>query len=107
MSRCVYCGERSGLWAKICGDCKKLLARVEELRGRAGYGEFLDGLEQTGVAKEKILVFLNADPEGKGSIRDQVTAEMSSELMKVMGLKGTQSAENVKEIRKGLEKGKK
>jgi hypothetical protein len=104
MKRCVYCGDRSGLWSKICGDCKKLLARVGELRGRAGYGEFLDGLEQTGVSKEKIVAFLTADPEGKGSIRDQVTAEMTSELMRVMGLKGSQSAANVKEIRKGIEK---
>jgi len=102
--RCVYCGERSGFWASACGDCKKLLARVEELRGRVGYGEFLDGLAEAGVAKEKILVFLKADPDGKGSIQDQVTAEMTSELMQVMGLKGSQSAENVKQIRKSIEK---
>ncbi len=104
MGRCIYCGESSGLLSKTCGDCKKLLARVDELKGRAGYGEFLDGLEQTGVPKEKILVFLTADPEGKGSVRDRVTAEMTSELMKVMGLKGSQSAENVKQIRKSIEK---
>jgi hypothetical protein len=104
MSRCAYCGDRSGLWAKICADCKKLLARLDELKGRVGYGEFLDELERTGVSKEKIVVFLKADPEGKGSVQDQVTAEMTSELMKVMGLKGSQSAENVKQIRKSFEK---
>jgi hypothetical protein len=99
MRHCVYCGERSGLWARTCTDCKKLLARVEELRGRVGYGEFLDGLEQTGVAKEKILVFLKADPHGTGSVQDQVTAEMTSELMKVMGIAGRQTAQEVKRIR--------
>jgi hypothetical protein len=104
MSRCAYCGDRSGLWSKICADCKKLLARVDELKGRVGYGEFLDELERTGVSKEKIVVFLKADPEGKGSVQDQVTAEMTSELMKVMGLKGSQSAENVKRIRKSFDK---
>jgi hypothetical protein len=104
MSRCAYCGDRSGLWVKICADCKKLLARLDELKGRVGYGEFLDELERTGVSKEKIVVFLKADPEGKGSVQDQVTAEMTSELMKVMGLKGSQSAENVKQIRKSFEK---
>jgi hypothetical protein len=104
MSRCIYCGDRGGLWSKICADCKKLLARVDELKGRAGYGEFLDGLERTGVSKEKIVMFLKADPQGKGSVEDQVTAEMTSELMKVMGLKGSQSAENVKQIRKSFEK---
>lgn len=107
MAGCAYCGGRSGLWSKVCADCKKLLAQVEATRGRVGYGEFLDGLERTGVAREKIFVFLKADPEGKGSVQDQVTAEMTSELMQVMGLKGSQSPENVKEIRKSLEKEKK
>jgi hypothetical protein len=77
---------------------------VDELKGRVGYGEFLDELERTGVSKEKIVVFLKADPEGKGSVQDQVTAEMTSELMKVMGLKGNQSAKNVKQIRKSFDK---
>ena len=99
MRQCVYCGERAGLWARTCTDCKKLSARVEELRGRVGYGEFLDGLERTGVAKEKILVFLKADPHGTGSVQDQVTAEMTSELMKVMGIAGRQTAQEVKRIR--------
>jgi hypothetical protein len=107
MAECVYCGARSGLFAKACGDCKKLLAKVGELRGKVGYGEFLDGLAATGVPKEKIIVFLKADPEGKGSVQDQVTAEMTSELMQVMGLKGKQSAENVKGIRQSIEKEKK
>ena len=104
MARCDYCGERGGFWSRICKDCKKLLARVHELRGRVGYGEFLDELERTGVSKEKIMVFLKADPDGKGSIQDQVTAEMASELMKVMGLKGRQTPEEVKRIRELTEK---
>lgn len=90
--------------ARICADCKKLLARVQELRGRVGYGEFLDGLEDTGVAKEKIITFLKADPDGKGSIQDQVTAEMTSELMKVMGIAGRQTTGEVKRIRGYVEK---
>jgi len=104
MRLCIYCGGRAGFWSKICAECKKLLARVGELRGRVGYGEFLDGLEQTGVSKEKILVFLKADPDGKGSMQDQVTAEMTSELMKVMGLKGSQTPEEVRRIRRTIGK---
>ena len=99
MRNCVYCGERAGLFGKACADCKKLLARVAELRGKVSYGQFLDGLEQTGVDKEKILRFLKADPDGRGSIQDQVTAEMTTELMKVMGIAGNQTAEAVKRIR--------
>ncbi len=104
MARCIYCGDRVGFWSRMCRDCKKLLACVEGLRGRAGYGEFLDGLASTGVAKEKIVVFLQADPDGKGSVQDQVTAEMTSELMKVMGLRGSQTPEGVKQIRKIVDK---
>lgn len=104
MARCAYCGDRGRFWSKICKDCKKLLARVQELRGQVGYGEFLDGLAGTGVPKEKITAFLKADPDGKGSIQDQVTAEMASELMKIMGLKGSQSAQEVKRIRELIDK---
>jgi hypothetical protein len=104
MRKCDYCGERAGLFGRVCGDCKKLLARVEELRGKVSYGGFLDGLEQTGIDKEKILVFLKADPDGKGSVQDQVTAEMTSELMKVMGISGRQSADEVRRIRDVLGK---
>ncbi|HEX2933062.1 MAG TPA: hypothetical protein VHV54_25260, partial [Candidatus Binatia bacterium] len=53
----------------------------------------------TGIDKEKILRFLKANPDGAGSIQDQVTAEMTSELMKVMGISGQQTAEEVKRIR--------
>jgi len=99
MSRCVYCGAGAGLFGRVCADCKKLLVRVQELRGKVSYGQFLDGLEQTGVNREKILRFLTADPDGKGSIQDQVTAEMTTELMKVMGISGQQTAGDVKRIR--------
>jgi hypothetical protein len=52
-----------------------------------------------GGSKEKILAFLKADPDGTGSVQDQVTAEMTSELMKVMGIAGRQTAQGVKRIR--------
>jgi len=104
MRKCVYCGERAGLFGKACTDCKKLLARVAELRGKVSYGQFLNGLEETGVDKEKILRFLKADPDGIGSIQDQVTAEMTTQLMKVMGIAGNQTAQEVKRIRGNVEK---
>ena len=104
MSACAYCGEASGFWSRMCRDCKKLMACVQELRGRVGYGEFLDGLERTGVAKEKIVSFLKADPEGKGSVQDQITAEMTTELMNVMGMSGRQTPDEVKRIRESVNK---
>jgi hypothetical protein len=104
MRQCVYCGARSSLWSRMCPDCKKLMERFDELRGKVGFGEFLDGLEQTGVPKQKIMTFLKADPDGQGSVQDQVTAEMTTELMKVMGISGQQTAENVKQIRHSVDK---
>ena len=80
------------------------MARVSELRGKVGFGEFLDALEQTGVARQKIMTFLKADPDGQGSVQDQVTAEMTTELMKVMGISGQQTAEEVKRIRHSVDK---
>ncbi len=104
MARCIYCEDSAGLWSKICKDCKRLLKKVEELRGRVGYGEFLSGLEETGVVPDKILVFLKADPEGKGSVQDQVTAEMTNELLSVMGMSERQSPQDVKRIRQSNDK---
>ena len=104
MRQCVYCNERVGLFGRMCADCKKLLAKVQELRGKVSFGQFLDGLELTGVAKEKIFAFLQADPDGKGSVQDQVTAEMTTELMKVMGISGQQTADGVKRIRNIVDK---
>lgn len=77
---------------------------MEELRGRVGYGEFLSGLEETGVAPNKIMVFLKTDPDGKGSIQDQVTADMANELLTVMGMPQRQKPEDVKRIRRSTEK---
>lgn len=104
MRRCIYCGDRAGWWSRICRDCKKLLSCVQTLRGKVGYGEFLDGLERTGISKEKIMKFLTADPDGNGSVQDQVTAEMTTELMKVMGIGGRQTPQEVKRIRETVGK---
>jgi hypothetical protein len=80
------------------------MRRVDELRGRVGYGEFLDNLENTGIAKEKIVAFLKADPDGKGSVQDQITAEMTTELMQIMGIAGRQTPKEVQRIRKSIDK---
>jgi hypothetical protein len=77
------------------------------LHGRVGYGEFLNGLEETGVSPQKIMVFLKADPDGKGSLQDQVTAEMANELLTVMGIRERQTPEDVKRIRKMTKLGSK
>jgi hypothetical protein len=64
MGKCIYCGASAGLLGRVCGDCKKLLARVAELRGKVS----------------------------------------STELMKVMGISGRQTANEVKRIRELVDK---
>lgn len=64
----------------------------------------LSKLEETGVAPDKIMLFLKADPEGKGSVQDRVTAEMANELLRVMGIRDRQTPEDVKRVRKMTEK---
>lgn len=104
MARCAYCGENAGVMSRMCRDCKTLMRRVSELRGHVGYGEFLDELAGTGVPKEKIMAFLKANPDGKGSVQDQITAEMTTELMQIMGIAGRQTPKEVKRIRDSIDK---
>ena len=60
---CLLRRARRALWEDL-RRLQKASGRVAELRGKVGYGQFLDGLEETGVDKEKILKFLKADPDG-------------------------------------------
>lgn len=60
----------------------------------------MDKLIETGIDKKKVLHFLNADPQGKGSIMDQITAQLTNDLAEGMGVKETDmKPEDVKKIR--------
>ena len=61
--------------------------------------QFLDLFIETGLSREKIEAFMNADPHGKGSVKDQITADMSSELLAAMGIRVEQTAQDVKQLR--------
>ena len=50
------------------------------------------------------MVFLKTDPDGMGSIQDQVTADMANELLTAMGMPERQKPEDVKRIRRTTEK---
>ena len=39
---------------------------------------------------------MNADPDGSGSIKDQITADMSTELLGAMGIRVQQTAQDVR-----------
>ena len=100
--KCAYCQERAGWrnWFKrICNDCQRLYAIYTQYRGQLSLIEFLDLFIDTGLSRQKIEAFMNADPHGKGSIKDQITADMSSELLGAMGIRVQQTAQDVKQLR--------
>ena len=59
----------------------------------------LDFLAATGVPRHAIERFLEADPDGRGSVRDQIAADMTNQLLEALGQRGRQSVADVKRIR--------
>lgn len=54
---------------------------------------------ESGVPLATIERFLEADPQGQGSIRDQITADMTNDLMRALGNDTRQTAADVKKLR--------
>ena len=104
MASCNYCGERAGIWARTCKECRRLEEQARAYGGQVGFSELLDRLEETGVPPDKIMRFLKADPDGRGSVRDRLTADMTNELLKIMGINERQTPDDVERIRKSGEK---
>ncbi|MDE0213537.1 MAG: hypothetical protein OXN22_05590 [Deltaproteobacteria bacterium] len=104
MAVCIYCGERAGLLARSCKECRRLAETTQACAGQVGFSELLDRLEETGVHPEKIMRFLKADPDGLGSVRDRLTADMTNELLQIMGINERQTPDDVQRIRKITEK---
>jgi hypothetical protein len=95
---CRYCRDEAGWWRRRCAACRRLLAVFEANRGldfRAMMQLFVD----SGIATAKIEKFLEADPDGSGSIRDQITADMTNDLMRALGNDMRQTAADVKRLR--------
>lgn len=105
MAKCLYCQDRSGIISKVCKDCRQLIQSMKQLDENFGYRILLDTLMATGVDSEKIQRFLDADPDGTGSLNQQVTARMTNQLMGDLGQPSQMSAEDVKNVQKQVEKG--
>ena len=97
---CRYCHEPAGWFRRVCVDCRRLLAIYTRHRGQLGLLQFLDLFIETGLPREKIEAFMNADPSGQGSVKDQITADMSTELLGAMGVNVRQTAHHVKQLRR-------
>jgi hypothetical protein len=96
--KCRYCGQAAGWWRRRCPPCRCLLAVFEQHRGLDFRG-MMQLLVDTGVDADAIERFLEADPDGAGSIRDQITADMTNDLMRALGNDTRQTAADVKRIR--------
>ena len=97
--RCRYCAEYVGLFRRCCADCRALLDVYERHRDDIALSELLDRFIVTGVARPKIEAVLERDPDGTGSVRDRVTADMSNRLLAAMGVAATQTAADVRKLR--------
>ncbi len=100
MASCTYCGEGAGIWARVCRECRRLEEQARAYGGQVGFSELLDRLEETGVPPDKIMRFLKANPDGRGSVRDRLTADMTNELLKIMGINERQTPDDVERIRR-------
>src|SRR5262249_49330452 len=96
--RCRYCEEPAGWWRRCCAACRRLEEVFTTHRG-ADMGTLMDVFLATGAPGEKVEKFLNADPQGSGTIRDQIAADMTNELLEALGQTGRQTAGDVKRIR--------
>lgn len=60
----------------------------------------LDAFAATGASAEKVERFLNAEPHpGRGTMRDQMAAEMTNQLLAALGQRPTQSGADAKRLR--------
>ena len=97
--KCQYCQASAGWFRRRCADCQRLLALYTQHKGRLSLVQFLDLFIETGLSREKIEAFMHADPKGEGSVSDQITADMSTELLGAMGVNVPQTAQDVKNLR--------
>lgn len=63
--------------------------------------EILVAFEATGIERAQVERFLDAEPsENQGSIRDQIAADMSNQLLAALGQPPQQDSASVKKLRR-------
>ncbi len=53
----------------------------------------------TGAPRSKLERFLDRDPTGNGTVRDQIAADMANQLLGALGRRDRQTAKDVNRIR--------
>lgn len=97
--QCRICREPAGWLRRTCRLCACLLGTWQERRG-AGMGELLECFLATGATPEKVEAFL-AHPCGPGgvTVRDQIAADMTNQLLEAMGRPASQHGDTVRRLR--------
>jgi hypothetical protein len=62
-------------------------------------GTMMELFVASGVPREKVERFLLADLDGAGSVRDQIAANMTNDLLQALGQAGRQTPRQVARIR--------
>src|SRR5262249_6038228 len=97
--RCRLCGDSAGWWRRRCRDCDRLWDAWTS-HGADGMRRLLDALGATGASRAEIVRFWTAEPQpGAGTIRDQMAAAMSNQLLDALGQRPTQSGADAKRLR--------
>jgi hypothetical protein len=78
--------------------CRRLQQEFLAHRG-ADMATLLERLLATGAPQRTVEQFLDADPDGNGSVRDQVAADMTNQLLEAFGQRTRQSPAEVKRLR--------
>lgn len=97
---CAICSQKRSPFKAFCRECTVLFAIVKENLGKVGLTGLIDSLLKTGIRKEKVKLFLEADQPGRGSVLDQITAALTNDLASGIGVKECDmSALDVRRIR--------
>lgn len=97
--RCRFCRGRASWWQRVCPSCRTLWSLWQSHRFE-GLPAILRQFREAGVGRNEIERFLDADLRGgPGTVRDQMAADMSNQLLNALGQGSEQSSADVKRLR--------
>jgi hypothetical protein len=103
--RCLYCGQRAGLFKRTCAVCAHVVAVVDRAGAEVGLIGLVDIFVAEGLRREQVDRVLDADIDGKPTLRDRMTSQMANLLMRNLGMPGRQSPEDVRRVRLNIAAG--
>ena len=96
--RCRICTQPARWWRRRCDDCRRLVEVFVAHRG-ADMATMMELFIASGTPREKVEKLLLADLDGAGSVRDQIAADMTNDLLSAFGQTRRQTPREVERIR--------